>query len=276
MDNGLEYLKSEIWRRKAEQDKARQEYEQKRKKMYQLPEGVRPAQDNPLRHLPQGIRPADSNPLRALIPADNNKNNQPEKTKEGLSDQLLRYGEYAATGAYQGLSLGWADEIEGALGGLGYALGSLNPEWNKNGESFSEAFKRGYRENRDYRRQKLNEGYKEAPLLTRSAEVAGAVASPVRFFKAPKTAPLGMKAKKELLNDMTAGIMYGMGSGQDTVKDHAAKMAIGGTTSYWGSNLGNQIYGRGAYPIKRTVNSQLLGSTVDHYYGKLTEDKEIK
>ena len=126
---------------------------------------------------------------------------------------------------------------------------------NKNGESFSEAFKRGYRENRDYRRQKLNEGYKEAPLLTRSAEVAGAVASPVRFFKAPKTAPLGMKAKKELLNDMTAGIMYGMGSGQDTVKDHAAKMAIGGTTSYLGSNWGNQIYGRGAYPTPPSAPS---------------------
>ena len=30
--------------------------------------------------------------------------------------------------------------------------------------------------------------------------------------------------------------MYGMDSGQDTVKDHAAKMVIGGTTSYLGNN----------------------------------------
>ena len=60
--------------------------------------------------------------------------------------------------------------------------------------------------------------------------------------------------------------MYGMDSGQDTVKDHAAKMVIGGTTSY----LGNQIYGYSAYPINKEIYTQLPEHIFDYM---LTEDK---
>ena len=57
--------------------------------------------------------------------------NQPAATQNhsGESDpSWLDKAGYAANGAMQGLSFGFADEIEGAMGGLGYGLASLNSD----------------------------------------------------------------------------------------------------------------------------------------------------
>lgn len=83
------------------------------------------------------------------------------------------------------LSYGWSDELEGVIGGVGYAVGSLVPSWNKNNESMSEAFKRGYKIHRDEERQKLEEARQNAPVLTTISEAAGAIASPIGAAKLP-------------------------------------------------------------------------------------------
>lgn len=45
-------------------------------------------------------------------------------------DNTLRKAEQLTTAALDGLSLGWADELEGAASAVGYGLASLNPQWN--------------------------------------------------------------------------------------------------------------------------------------------------
>lgn len=81
-------------------------------------------------------------------------------------DNTLRKAEQLTTAALDGLSLGWADELEGAASAVGYGLASLNPQWNKTNESFWDAMKRGYVKGRDNRRQVLAQGLQENPTTT--------------------------------------------------------------------------------------------------------------
>lgn len=53
-----------------------------------------------------------------------NVNQNGNLTKPAEVDWLKK-AEYASAAAMQGLSLGFADEIEGVAGGVGYALASL-------------------------------------------------------------------------------------------------------------------------------------------------------
>lgn len=158
---------------------------------------------------------------------------------ENAFNKVLRYGEYAATAAQQGLSYGWADEAEGVMGGVGYALGSLNPNWNKSGESMSEAYKRGYINARDYRRNVLNEGYEKAPYLTGTMETVGAIAAPGP--KISKSAPLKIQATKARQQAITGGAAYGAGAGEGDWKQHATNIAIGTGSGLAGSKIGHNF-----------------------------------
>ncbi len=66
--------------------------------------------------------------------------------------------------------------------------------------------------------------------------------------------------------------MYGMGSGQDTVKDHAQNIVLGAGTGYLKNALGNQVYGRGAYPLERDILNGFVDNGINYTYHNLFED----
>lgn len=60
----------------------------------------------------------------------------------------MRTAEQAVTGALDGLTLGWIDEINGATNAVGYGIGA----WTTGRENPCDAIKRGYVWGRDNRR----------------------------------------------------------------------------------------------------------------------------
>lgn len=162
----------------------------------------------------------------AGLTADVNDNVEMSIGYEGMFNKILRNGKYASTAAQQGLSLGWADEIEGAAGGLGYGIGSLNKNWNKTGETFGQAFSRGYEKTRDARRANLEEGYQRNPVLTGAAEITGAIGSPAKFIKTNPLASIKNIKRKNLLDAVVGGAVYGAGSTNES-KDYAKNIGFG-------------------------------------------------
>lgn len=85
----------------------------------------------------------------------------------------------------QGIGLGWSDELNGVIGGAGNVLANGVMRafgQDVNGESFGDAWKRGYTEYRDFARQELNDGYERNPIVSGLAEVGGALVSPIKPF----------------------------------------------------------------------------------------------
>lgn len=106
------------------------------------------------------------------------------------------------------LSYGWSDEVEGVLGGVGYAVGSLVPSWNKNNESMSEAFKRGYITHRDEERQKLEQARQNAPVLTAVGEIAGGAVSPFSKLVPMSGSPYINTTKKNTIEKCSKSRYY--------------------------------------------------------------------
>ncbi len=188
---------------------------------------------------------------------------KPKGETESMFNKILKKGEYGATGGLQGLSFGWADEAEGAIGGVGYALGSLNPKWNKQKESMSEAFERGYKKYRDNRRSVLEEGYKKAPILTGGMEVSGAIVSPIKFSKTRASSPAQKLARKNLLDATSSGITYGVGSanGGSDYADSAVKSVTGALLGEAFSRGGNAS--KGATPFVKRLKSESISQIFD-------------
>ena len=88
--------------------------------------------------------------------------------------------------AAQGASLGWSDEAFGAIGGTGRVIANglmRAAGQNVNGESFGDAWNKGYTEYRDFARQELQDGYQRNSTISSLSEVGGALASPIKPFK---------------------------------------------------------------------------------------------
>ena len=193
-------------------------------------------------------------------------------------DNTLRKAEQLTTAALDGLSLGWADELEGAASAVGYGLASLNPQWNKTNESFWDAMKRGYVKGRDNRRQVLAQGLQENPTTTTVTQMAGAYASPINLFKYSKTAPLGIQNKLNNYNAAANGIIYGIGSGQDNWQNYAQQIGIGLVGNFAGNRFAAQAFGRAVNPLIRnafsTASGEATGYVIDgiknqyHNYNK--------
>ena len=193
-------------------------------------------------------------------------------------DNTLRKAEQLTTAALDGLSLGWADELEGAASAVGYGLASLNPKWNKTNESVWDAMKRGYVRGRDNRRQVLAQGLQENPTATTVAQIAGAYASPINVFRYSKTSPLEVQNKLNQYNAVANGIVYGLGSGQDNWQNYAQQVGIGLVGNLGGNWIANRAFGRAASPTIRQglslVNSEVTEYAVDgiknqyHNYNK--------
>lgn len=179
---------------------------------------------------------------------------------------------YASAAAMQGLSLGWADEIEGVSGGVGYGIGSLNKKWNKTGESFGEAFQRGYTKKRDDRRAHLSEGYQKAPITTGAAEMGAAAINPLNKFISPisKTAPIKVQGKQALKGALRSGVAYGAGAGEGGASEHIKNIGIGAVSG----TLGHKA-SKGSDRMTRALNSILLrrgiNETVSNGAMKATE-----
>ncbi len=193
-------------------------------------------------------------------------------------DNTLRKAEQLTTAALDGLSLGWADELEGAASTVGYGLASLNPQWNKTNESFWDAMKRGYVKGRDNRRQVLAQGLQENSTTTTVIQMAGAYASPINLFKYSKTAPLGIQNKLNNYNAAANGIIYGIGSGQDNWQNYAQQIGIGLVGNFAGNRFAAQAFGRAVNPLIRnafsTASGEATGYVIDgiknqyHNYNK--------
>ena len=179
-------------------------------------------------------------------------------------DNTLRKAEQLTTAALDGLSLGWADELEGAASSVGYGLASLNPKWNKTNESVWDAMKRGYVQGRDNRRQVLAQGLQENPTATTVAQMAGAYASPIKLFRYSKTAPLGVKNKLNKYNAAANGIIYGFGSGQDNWQNYAQQSVIGVGGNLLGNRFATQAFGRAANPLARNAFSTIGGQATEY------------
>lgn len=193
-------------------------------------------------------------------------------------DNTLRKAEQLTTAALDGLSLGWTDELEGAASAVGYGLASLNPQWNKTNESFWDAMKRGYVKGRDNRRQVLAQGLQENPTTTTITQMAGAYASPIKFFGYSKTTPLGIQNKLNNYDAVADGIAYGIGSGQDNWQNYAKQTVIGLVGNLAGNWIANQAFGRAVNPLMRnaisTASGEATGYVIDgiknqyHNYNK--------
>jgi len=186
---------------------------------------------------------------------------KPKGETENKVNSILKKAEHSSTALKQGLSLGWSDEMHGVMGGSGYAVASMNKNWNKRGETMGEAFKRGYIKHRDISRKNIIEARTQSPTLYNVSETVGAIASPARFTKARPKAPLSIQSKINLNDNIISGIVSGIGNSENNTKSYVTN--IGGSTlgGYWGHKTGNKILGRnGLTPITRS----LVNTTVEN------------
>ena len=203
---------------------------------------------------------------------------QVAQPQESVWQNIVRNADYMSTAARQGLSYGWSDELEGGIGGISYAVGSLVPGWNKNNESMAEAFKRGYITHRDEERQKLEEGRKNAPVLTMAAEAAGGGVSPFsKFLPTPNAPYLNAVKKIPLKNIAKAATIYGTGAAEhgnsvgETFGNYAENIGIGAIGGTAGHNIGKLMFGRSNFPPERGLYEQTVGTVMGGVYNMLNK-----
>ncbi|MBP5215766.1 MAG: hypothetical protein J6039_04335 [Alphaproteobacteria bacterium] len=160
--------------------------------------------------------------------------------------------------AAQGISLGWSDEAFGAVGGVGRVMANgvrRTLGHDVNGESFGDAWNKGYQEYRDFARQELQDGYERNPTISSGAEVVGAAMSPITPFKAKgyTSATLGKFishpediARARWLNSLATGAINGAGyTNRNSLSEYGMNIATGIGTNYLGTSLGNGLFGSG-------------------------------
>jgi len=173
--------------------------------------------------------------------------------EEGTS--LLDKANCARDGVLQGVTFGWADEIEGGIGGAVYAamaaLDGREKPWD--------AAQRGYTEMRDKRRENLEWCYEKEDWITGGAEFVGAMATPIRFAKeAAKTAPLKVKSKQISKDATLGGIAYGLGVSEKDLENYIKNVFYGTVGAASGNLLANQLLGRGGNALSKRFLSEFV------------------
>ena len=184
--------------------------------------------------------------------------------------------------------LGWSDEAFGVVGGTGRVIANgVRRGLGKdvNGESFGDAWNKGYQEYRDYARQELQDGYQHNPAISAGAEVVGAAISPVIPFRA-KGIPgetFGKIiahpediARARWLNTVAAGIANGAGyTNQNTLDEYAKNVGISTITNAGGTALGNRLFGSGNN-MYRTGRTMMNGATqsIPHGYNYFRKEED--
>ncbi|MBR2034281.1 MAG: hypothetical protein IKA03_06395 [Alphaproteobacteria bacterium] len=207
----------------------------------------------------------DNNFAQTKIPA----NNLPQTSNPSTMDKLC----YAANAGLQGLSMGWSDEIEGAMSGLGYGLASLNSNWNKTGESFGDAFKRGYQQTRDFRRNQMQEGREKAPILTATAEAVGNIVSPLNKIGAVSSrAPLATKLANSRNIAIRNGAINGVGSAEENWQEHLYGSLKGMAGSAVGNIAANEFKPATNYLFMNQAPRELISNTVEKTVSTLSDE----
>ncbi|MDY4841055.1 MAG: hypothetical protein SO314_01650 [Alphaproteobacteria bacterium] len=232
---------------------------------------------------------ANMSPQRSYVPAGQVTYGETEtigaahqdidRTQESGWQNIVRNADYMSTAARQGLSYGWSDELEGVMGGVGYALGSLVPSWNKNNESMTEAFKRGYITHRDEERQRLEQARQNAPVLTTVSEAVGAIASPIGAAKLPNAPYINAIKKTPLKKATSYGSFYGTGTAEnkdtfgETLGNYAENIGTSMFGNMAGNHFGEKIFGRAAFPITRNFVEQGVGTVTEKIYNSLYKNR---
>ena len=270
--------------------RAQQREEEEAKKAAQMQRAYAPMQNS---HALQGSygmqQQANISPQRSYVPASQatygetetigGAQQQPAQPQESLWQKGVRHADYMSTAARQGLSYGWSDELEGVMGGVGYALGSLVPSWNKNNESMSEAFKRGYITHRDEERQRLEQARQNAPVLTTVSEAVGAIASPIGAAKLPNAPYINAIKKTPLKKATSYGSFYGTGTAEngntvgETLGNYAENIGTSMFGNMAGNHFGEKIFGRAAFPITRNFVEQGVGTVTEKIYNSLYKNR---
>ena len=165
------------------------------------------------------------------------------------------FGQAIADGinhAAQGASLGWSDEAFGAIGGAGRVMANGVMRafgQNVNGESFGDAWDKGYQEYRDFARQELQDGYQRNPAISAGAEVVGALATPIKPFAAKDRVNMFGKVYHTTQDLITAGprtaVANGIIGGVGITNNHNPWDYVQNTAfSTAGNFIGNRIQNR--------------------------------
>jgi hypothetical protein len=157
----------------------------------------------------------------------------------------------------QGSSLGWSDELNGIYGGAGRVIANglmRAAGQNVNGESFSDAWNKGYTEYRDFARQELDDGYQRNPVISAGSEIIGSAMAPIKIHT-PRgyTGSLGGIvshssdiAKSRMINTIGTGVINGAGYTNDnTLGNYAQNIGMSTITNIGGTALGNRLFGSG-------------------------------
>ncbi len=183
------------------------------------------------------------------------------KYKTNFWQNGLKTAEQVTRGLIDGVSLGWADELNGVTTGLGYGLGSLNSSWNKSGESFSDAFTRGYTQGRDNRRDVLSQGLQQHPAMVGAAQMTGAIASPTNHVNMLGGISGLQGVGKALNNSLVSGGIAGLGTAEGNAMQQGintvAGISYGAMSNKIAQTVGNNI----SYSPQNYTNGNLIQNT---------------
>ncbi len=189
-------------------------------------------------------------PVNSYDYYDNYSDNKPQYDAGAFSAALD-----AIAHAAQGVSLGWADEGYGLIGGTGRALANLGMRafgYPVNNESFIDAWHKGYTDTRDYARRELQRGFERHPYISTGAEVLGAAFSPIRVYKTRgHVGSLGNFIahprdieKARTINAIGTGIVNGIGNSDNILSlDCLGNSLMSAVLNYGGMKVGNQLFG---------------------------------
>ncbi|MBR3501455.1 MAG: hypothetical protein IKO06_00955, partial [Alphaproteobacteria bacterium] len=219
--------------------------------------------------------------------------NQSSMPASDFATQDSNIGQTAIDGVNhlaQGASLGWSDELNGVIGGAGRvaANGLMRATGNNaNGESFGDAWNKGYAEYRDFARQELNNGYQRNPAISTGSEIIGSAMSPVKihtprgytgstlgnFISHPEDI-----ARSRWINTIGTGTINGAGYTNDNNPAEYGENIIKSTmTNVSGTILGNKMFGKGndMYKLGRGTMNAFTQSTPYgyNYFRKKDEDE---
>lgn len=199
------------------------------------------------------------------------------KGRENKAEDILRTAADGVNHMAQGISLGWSDEMTGAIGGAGRVIANTARRVGKksvNGESFTDAWRKGYNEYRDFARNELQNGYSRSPVVSRVAEVAGGAVSPVKLFR--NNGEFGQfVGKNRYLNSGTTGFINGAGYTDDNdPAQYGENIAISTFTNLAGSELGNRVFGmrNSLHPVGRAAMNAGV-QAAPYIFGSFNDDE---
>jgi len=181
-----------------------------------------------------------------------------------------------ATAAQAG-SYGFSDEINGLIGGTGEALAYpfLKGKDGYNRDSLTDAFQNGYRDYRDYTRERLNNTQERIPAAATAASAAGSFIAPSKILPL-KNEPM---FSRNLLSNaqkyaISRGVAGGIGESEGTdINDYVNNITRNVGSNLVGTNVGNRFLGRSdIYKPQRSVIENASGKLFGKIYNYFSED----